>query len=102
MLVATAPGASLSFAFRGSTIGILGPAGPDAGQIEFSIDQGPYQTVDLFTRWSRGLHLPWSHVLASELEDREHVLRLRVAPTRHKSSRGTAVRIAYFLTNSGD
>ena len=99
MLVATAPGASLSFAFRGPAIGILVPAGPDAGQIEFSVDEKPYQTVELFTRWSRGLHLPWSHVLASELEDGDHVLRLRVAATHHKSSRGTAVRLAHFLTN---
>ena len=99
MLIATTPGASLAFRFQGSTIGVLAPAGPDAGQIEFSVDGRPYQTVDLFTRWSRGLHLPWSYVLASGLEAGDHLLRLRVAATRHDSSRGNAVRIAYFLTN---
>lgn len=100
MLIGTKPESSLSLRFHGKTIGILATAGPDAGQIEFSIDGGAFQTIDLFTRWSRGLHLPWSHVLASELEDKPHRLDLRIGTKHHKSSRGHAVRIAYFLTNS--
>lgn len=100
MLVATKPGAELTFPFHGRCIGILVAAGPDAGQIEFSIDDGAFVKRDMFTRWSRGLHLPWSYVLASELGEGAHRLRLRVGTGHHGSSLGHAVRIAYFLTNA--
>jgi sialidase-1 len=100
MLIGTNPGSSLSLPFHGKTIGILVTAGPDAGQIEYSIDGGEFRVLDLFTRWSRGLHLPWSHVLASELKDEPHRLDLRIGTKHHKASRDHAVRIAYFLTNS--
>lgn len=99
MLVATEPGASLRFAFWGRAVGILVNAGPDAGQVEYRVDDGPWQSRELFTRWSAGLHLPWSHVLATGLAPGDHVLELRVARSRHPRSRGHALRIAWFLVD---
>jgi len=99
MLVATEPGASLSFPFHGRAVGLLVVAGPDAGRIEVRVDDGEPNIVELFTKWSGGLHLPWSHVLSAELPSGEHVLHLRVAEGHHPKSRGHAVRIASFLVN---
>lgn len=96
VLVATEAGATCTLEFEGTGVGVLVNAGPDAGLLEWSIDGGEWQRVDLFTRWSRGLHLPWSHVLAAGLRDGDHALRLRTAE-RTAGPGGSAVRIARFL-----
>ncbi len=101
VLVATEPGASCTLRFEGTGCGVLVNAGPDAGVLEWSLDDAAWQRVDLFTRWSGGLHLPWSHVLAAGLADGSHTLRLRVAE-RREGHGGTAVRIARFLVNAPD
>lgn len=99
MLEARTPDAELAFSFRGTAVGILVVAGPDAGRLAYRIDDGPDLRVELFTRWSRGLHLPWAHVLAAGLAPGEHRLTLRVLSERHPRSAGTAVRISSFLVN---
>ncbi|MBI2421278.1 MAG: hypothetical protein HYV27_00515 [Candidatus Hydrogenedentes bacterium] len=99
MLVAESPGASLTFAFEGIAAGIWVAAGPDAGAVAWQIDGAPEQTLDLFTPWSAGLHLPWSYVLADELPPGPHALSLRILPEKNRESSGTAVRIAHFLVN---
>ncbi len=99
MLVAEQPGAELSLAFEGRAVGILIAAGPDAGTIEFTVDDSPPRSVDLFTRWSGGLHLPWAHILAAELAPGRHELRLRVVADRNERSVGHAVRIVHLLVN---
>ena len=77
--VATEPGASFRFLFNGVAVGLWVAAGPDAGVIEFSVDGGPYQRQDLFTRWSGRLHLPWAYILADALQPGDHVLDVRVS-----------------------
>ncbi len=100
MLVGTKPGDSFEFRFRGRGVGLFVAAGPDAGVIEFRIDGGKWQRRDLFTRWSGGLHLPWAHVLADELEGSgQHSLEVRVAQPSNPSSRGTACRVVQLLVN---
>ncbi len=99
MLVGTAAGASLEVAFRGRAVGIWVAAGPDAGTIEHRIDGGPWQTTDLFTRWSASLHLPWVYLLETELDGTDHDLEVRIAATHNPRSRGHAVRIVHVLVN---
>ena len=53
MLVGEYPGKIIKFAFEGNAVGIAVAAGPDAGIIEYSIDDQPWQKLDLFTRWSQ-------------------------------------------------
>ena len=60
---------------------------------------GPWGKRDLFTPWSRSLHIPWAHVLAAELADGPHTLTLRVAKSNNAKSDGHAVRIVHFLVN---
>lgn len=101
MLAATEPGAELNFPFNGRGVGLFVAAGPDSGTIEYSIDDGEVKTLDLFTRWSPGLHLPWAYLLESELEHRPegHMLNLKTARIKNPDSSGHAVRIAHFLVN---
>lgn len=101
MFVGTAPGQNFSLGFRGRAIGLWVAAGPDAGTIEYRIDEAEdWNAVDLFTRWSRGLHLPWVYVLASDLDpERPHLLEVRIADRKNEASRGHACRIVHFVLN---
>jgi len=98
-LVAEKPGAELKFKFKGSAIGIFVAAGPDAGKIEYKIGDEPFAKLDLFTKWSNWLHLPWLYLLAADLENREHILTLRIVEEKNINSKGNACRIFYFAVN---
>lgn len=85
--------------FRGRAIAIFVVSGPDAGKIEFSVDNQPYQTRELATRFSRNLHLPWVYVLADELDgEKPHQLRLRVIGS-DSNPNGNVCRIVRLLVN---
>lgn len=95
-LVAEQPGSELSLKFHGRAAALWIAAGPDVGVLECRIDQGEWKSHDQFTRWSRGLHLPWTLVLADELVDDEHELTLRTTERKNTHSRGHACRIVNF------
>jgi len=98
MLVAEAPGAFLELAFSGAGVGLLIASGPDAGTVEYRIDGGSWRTLDLHTRWSSRLHLPWAQLLAEDLAHGDHSLELRVSEHSNPQSKGHAVRIVSFLS----
>ncbi|MCB0667574.1 MAG: prolyl oligopeptidase family serine peptidase [Saprospiraceae bacterium] len=98
-LVTESPGAIFSLKFKGKAIGILVAAGPDAGIIEYSVDGSYYKEVDLYTKWSNWLHLPWLYVLEDELRNDDHHLVIRMTKNRNKGSTGTACRIFAFAVN---
>jgi len=99
MLVANKPAAQLKLKFTGTAVGIIVPAGPDVGVLEFRIDGGPAQTVDQFTRWSSRLHIPWVYMLRADLTDSPHELTLRTSDRKNKQSTGHAARIVHFVVN---
>lgn len=99
VLEAVEGGAVLELAFEGSAVGLLVTAGPDAGILEYTIDETPYPPIDQFTRWSAGLHIPWAYMLATDLGDGPHRLRLTTSSERNESSLGVACRIVQFLAN---
>ncbi len=100
MLVGKDKDSSLKFTFSGKAVGIAVAAGPDAGIIEYRIDDGNWQKQDLFTRWSMHLHLPWYYTLAASLPDNgQHTLHLRITGEKNPQSKGTACRIRYFFVN---
>ena len=74
-------------------------SGPDTGVVEYRIDNGDWQTKELFTQWSPQLHLPWAKMLASELPEGEHTLELRVSNATDARSKGNAIRIIHLLAN---
>jgi pimeloyl-ACP methyl ester carboxylesterase len=99
MLIGSIPGKILKFPFRGQTVGIAVAAGPDAGKIEYSIDGKEWKSVDLFTQWSRSLHLPWYITLGDDLKNRSHLLRVRLSKIKNEASTGTVCRVRYFYVN---
>lgn len=98
-LVGSKPGLPIRLSFSGRAIGICVVSGPDAGVIEYSIDGKRFKRVDLFTKWSSGLHLPWYIVLEDELRNKPHELVLRVVDEKAEKSKGNACRILHFLVN---
>lgn len=99
MLISESPGSRLKLKFNGATVGIAVAAGQDAGFIEYRIDKGKWEKLNLFTKWSSSLHLPWYYTLATGLSDKKHLLELRVSKTKDKNSSGHACRIRYFYIN---
>ncbi|SJZ46605.1 SGNH/GDSL hydrolase family protein [Sediminibacterium ginsengisoli] len=99
VLTAEKPGASLSFSFTGNAAGIAVLAGPDAGIISYSIDGKEEKEMNLYTQWSKSLHLPWYQVLADGLPEGKHTLSIRIADKKDPDSKGNACRIVYFLVN---
>ncbi|WP_316838767.1 SGNH/GDSL hydrolase family protein [Pedobacter gandavensis] len=99
MLCSTAAGSELSLDFVGNAFGISIVSGPDAGILNYSIDGGPEQQIDLYTQWSKSLHLPWYLVLASNLKEGTHQVSMKISAAKNINSKGNACRIAYFLVN---
>lgn len=92
-------GSGLSCSFRGRAIGAFVLAGPDAGRLEYSIDGGPWQTVELYHQYSRGLHYPRTVMFSSDLKAGDHRLQVRLSSEHHVDSKGTAARILDFVVN---
>lgn len=93
MLCATEPGASFQFIFEGTTAVAYVSAGPDAGQLEVSVDGRAVRLVDLYHHFSKGLHYPRSVTLATELPPGKHTLTVTLSAKKNPASQGTAARI---------
>jgi sialidase-1 len=101
MLISESPGGSFEVQFEGTAVGLWVAAGPDAGIVECTIDGGPVKRIDMYTQWSRALHLPWAYIVDAELSAGDHVLRVtNVKPDASRAEGGTSVRIAHFLVNA--
>lgn len=98
-LVGTQPGDAFEFDVDGTAAGLFITSGPDAGRIECSVDGGPYRSTDTFTRWSSGLHLPWTVILTDGMPAGRHTLRVRIAADHATGGTGTAVRVFHLLVN---
>ncbi|WP_341224344.1 GDSL-type esterase/lipase family protein [uncultured Arcticibacterium sp.] len=99
MLISESSGSKLTLNFIGKAVGIAVAAGQDAGYIEYKIDNGAWQKLNLFAPWSASLHLPWYYTLSSELENKKHKLQIKIAETKDAKSNGNACRIRYFYIN---
>ena len=100
MLVSSKAGASLSLKFSGNTVGINIVSGADAGILEYRIDNGHEQQINLFTPWSTSLHIPWYLILGSDLGLGEHTLSLKISDQKDPKSNGNTCRIVNFLINN--
>ncbi len=78
LICSTTPGAELTLAFNGRAAGAYLLAGPDAGALEVAFDGGPFRRVELKHAYSAGLHYPRTVMLAEELPEGPHVLRVRL------------------------
>lgn len=98
VLEATGSGSSFSLSFSGTAIGIAVVSGPDAGVIEYRIDNGEYRTLHLFTKNSKSLHLPVYFILSDGLQAGAHELEVKISAIKG-SGGGNACRIVHFLVN---
>lgn len=96
-LVGTEADAEFEFSFDGAGCGLFIASGPDAGQIEFSIDGGPSRTLDTMTHWSAGLHLPWALILDDQLKPGSHTAKVRIAASSTPGR--SALRVFHLLLN---
>jgi lysophospholipase L1-like esterase len=94
LFCSTTPGSLLQIDFHGRALGAYVLAGPDAGILEASVDGGPFQQVDLYHRYSRGLHYPRTVMLATDLKSGKHHIDLRVGKGKR-----TAARVLHFVVN---
>ncbi|WP_176012931.1 GDSL-type esterase/lipase family protein [Victivallis sp. Marseille-Q1083] len=97
LLAADVPGAELALDFTGRAIGLYLLAGPDAGMVEYRIDNGHWQRLELRHPFSESLHYPYTATLADQLLDGDHRLIMRIAG--NAGCRGNAVRIIAFTAN---
>ncbi len=100
MLVGEDPGGIMQMDFTGSAVGLAVAAGQDAGIIEYRIDSGNWQKLNLFTKWSKALHLPWYYTLGTGLSEGRHLLELKIIEDKDDRSSGRTCRIRYFYTNT--
>jgi sialidase-1 len=98
-LIADTKDALLKLSFTGNAVGICITSGPDAGIIEYRVDNKPFKRADLFTIWSKNLHLPWYLVLDDQLQNGKHTLQIRITAEKNPESTGHACRIMHFLVN---
>lgn len=99
VLEASMPGSELTLSFNGTAAGIAVVSGPDAGVIDYSVDDRPFRQLDLYTQWSGWLHLPWYLLLGSGLTDGPHILHIRISEASNPHSKGHTCRIVHFLVN---
>lgn len=100
VLIGTYPGEVIKFPFDGDAVGIAVVAGPDAGIIEFSIDNSEWEKLDLYTNEDEELYQTKHHELASGLRNRSHMLQIRMAEENNPESLGKTCRLRYFFFNS--
>jgi sialidase-1 len=99
VLESSVPGSLLTLGFEGRAIGLLVTSGPDAGIVEYSIDDSPFAKADQYTPWSKWLHLPWVVMLDDQLQDGKHRVTVRISAEKNPRSLGTACRIHQFVVN---
>jgi sialidase-1 len=68
--------------------------------LDCSIDNKSYGTIDQYTPWSGGLHLPWTFIFADTLSGGSHQLTLTTSTNKNSGSKGTACRIHRFTVNN--
>jgi len=98
-LVSEKPGSTFRLKFTGTAVGLFMASGPDVGNVEFSVDGGPFVTKELWTVVSKGFHIPWAFVLSGDLAPANHEVTVKVAEKSNPQSTGNAVRIMHFLVN---
>ena len=89
----------VSFEFEGRALGAYVLAGPDAGVLEVSIDNGTFKPANLYHHHSRGLHYPRTVMFATDLTPGKHSVKLRLTKPPGNEAKGTAARILQFTIN---
>ncbi len=99
LLSCDTPGVECSLSFKGTAIGAYILAGPDAGIMEYKIDNGSWCQKDFYHQYSAGLQYPRTVIFNDELSDGPHQIRFRLSADKNPRSTGTTARILQFTVN---
>lgn len=91
-------GSELSFSFVGDAVGLFLTAGPDAGDIEATVDGKTLPLLKLRANYG-ALHYPYVQMVADGLDEAKHTVRLRVVAATRKDKTCAAVRIHRIFVN---
>jgi len=91
-------GSKLEFSFVGDACGLFLTAGPDAGDIEATVDGKTLPILKLKASYGV-LHYPYVHMVAEGLDEGKHTVRLRVAAADRKGKTCSAVRLHRIFVN---
>ena len=101
--VCSKPGPVLSVSFVGTAAGVYGVTGPDAGDLEVSLDNGPWQVLKVFDPASQdGKYHLFHRMFADQLENVKHTVRVRVAEAVPQGSAGRMARVGWITVNGSD
>lgn len=100
LLLATKPGETLKFRFKGTHFGIYDVTGPDSGELDVIVDGKLIGTVNLWDQWAKSYRSAFA-TLAKDLEDTVHNVELRISDKKSPESKGNAMRIG-FITMRGE
>jgi len=99
LLCCSTPNESAAIEFEGRAIGAFVLAGPDAGTLEYQIDNKPPAKIILYHDYSQGLHYPRTVIFDDELNAGKHTLRFQLQTAPPPKSQGTTARILQFVVN---
>ena len=87
------PGARAAFRFYGDHVRMVSDVGRDQGIAEISVDEGPWEDVDLYSVTPQEEVIVWSK---EGLVPGEHLVHVRVSGRQTPASSGYNVNIRYF------
>ncbi|HEY3321446.1 MAG TPA: SGNH/GDSL hydrolase family protein [Planctomycetota bacterium] len=100
VLAGDTPGATITLKFKGDCVGYFDALGPDTGDLEFSLDGGPWQPKPNWDVWAKGGFRPHCRVIVEDLDgNTPHELKVRIAEKQPAESKGRFFRPAFFLIN---
>jgi sialidase-1 len=96
-LVGTQPGAEFEFSFDRHRLRPLHRRRTRCRPDRVQHGWRPPRTLETFTHWSSGLHLPWALILDDQLKPGPHTAQVRLVAS--KTSSKTALRVFHLLLN---
>ncbi|WP_168735718.1 SGNH/GDSL hydrolase family protein [Cohnella fermenti] len=102
IFLAERAGASFRLRFVGTAAGIVMLAGMETGDVEYSIDGGPYLLRRVFDSHCEKFYRPKAVLLADGLADGPHWLDVRAAESKDARSKGNRLHLTHFLVNGNE
>ena len=99
VLIGEYPGKILKFQFEGDAVGIVVAGTTEAGIIEYSVDNYPWQKKDLFMEGMDEKQQVY-FTLETGLKPQKHMLQLRLSEESNPKSTGQKCLLQYFYFNA--
>ncbi|MBV8878396.1 MAG: SGNH/GDSL hydrolase family protein [Planctomycetaceae bacterium] len=94
------PGATATLRFKGEGVGYFDALGPDSGDFEVSLDGGDWKPRHNFDQFAKNYYRAHSSAIFGGLDPKaDHVVKLRIAETKDKESKGTFARLGWWLVD---